>query len=282
MTRPIERIEQDLVGLQEAVRAIAQELKTAYTSYLKVLGKTMRQQLILATYYLCTQGYPEKFLNLSLNQRQLLQQAIRYLGTQTAQQLLNYEQADTELVTEEIETEDDLEDDLEMDEMEADFYLLPFPEESKEPREFVRWQQSLEIFIQNKLKEASQEANQILYKSRLLPQEIPKNILDIANTVSEATTEIIPTIPNVPNILNMVIGLEDEEDSEEANLTQVIAISLRLGEIEFTDANLTSERKQIRHIVNRLHKITVEHQKIQREKSIAEAEAAWRSSWYED
>jgi geranylgeranyl pyrophosphate synthase len=87
MAKAIERIERDILALEEAIQAIAKELQTAYTNYLTALGQTVRKQLILATYHLCTQGYPESFLNLSLHQRQQLQQAIRKLGQQTAEQL---------------------------------------------------------------------------------------------------------------------------------------------------------------------------------------------------
>ena len=80
MARAIERIQKDITELEEAIRAIAEELKLSYTKYLNVLGPALQQQLILASYYLCTQGYPEEFLKLSLNQRQKLQQSIRKLG----------------------------------------------------------------------------------------------------------------------------------------------------------------------------------------------------------
>ncbi|MEO0686034.1 MAG: hypothetical protein AAFY76_13590, partial [Cyanobacteria bacterium J06649_11] len=72
MARPIERIEQDIVELEKTIKVIAQQLQNAYTSYLEVLGQALRQQLILASYHLCTQGYPESFLKLSLSQRQKL------------------------------------------------------------------------------------------------------------------------------------------------------------------------------------------------------------------
>lgn len=85
MARAVEQIEQDIAALEEVVSAIAVELRSAYASYLKALGQAMRQQLILASYHLCTQGYPKAFLGLSFSQRQQLQQAIRKLGQQAAE-----------------------------------------------------------------------------------------------------------------------------------------------------------------------------------------------------
>ncbi len=83
MARAIEQIEREIAGLEKAISAIAVELQSAYAKYLTTLGQAVRKQLILASYYLCTQGYPENFLSFSLNQRQQLQHAIRKLGQQT-------------------------------------------------------------------------------------------------------------------------------------------------------------------------------------------------------
>jgi hypothetical protein len=43
-----------------------------------------------------------------------------------------------------------------------------------------------------------------------------------------------------------------------------------------------SERKGIRSILVQLNKLGREYQKRQREIKIAEAEAAWRASWFQD
>jgi hypothetical protein len=89
-------------------------------------------------------------------------------------------------------------------------------------------------------------------------------------------------IPSPPNLLNLVIEISDEEDSEDSSFTQIMAIYLRLSEIEFADAILLSERKGIRSILVQLNKLGREYQKRQREIKIAEAEAAWRASWFQD
>ena len=51
--------------------------------------QSIEQQLILASYQLCTQIYPDSFLDLSLNQRQELQQSLRSLGKELKPSLLN-------------------------------------------------------------------------------------------------------------------------------------------------------------------------------------------------
>jgi hypothetical protein len=79
-----------------------------------------------------------------------------------------------------------------------------------------------------------------------------------------------------------VIEISSDEESEESTLTPLITINLRLGDIEFADSNLLSGRKQLRNILLQLNKLGREYQKKSKELSIAEAEAAWRASWFED
>ena len=368
MARPIERIEKDIVELEKAIGTIAQQLQTAYGSYLSVLGQAVGQQLILASYHLCTQGYPENFLRLSLSKRQKLQQAMRKLAKSADQDMqalinddeeleeteseieasnedleddleeeiddedledfelededddLELEDEDLEEIAQELEIEDeDLEEIVEKLEMEdegepntfsqnASSSSLPLdakiaflsankghspifvtePDVSKDwknwfnpntsnPMELAAWQKNLERAIRYILKSLSRDSNRLLQKAGILPKKLPPSILEAAAASSEASSDVMP---GPPNLLSLVVGVEGEEESE--SLTQVTALNLRLVEIEFADLKLSSERKQIRNILNQLAKLGREYQKKQRERSIASAEAAWRASWYED
>lgn len=276
MARAIERIERDIAGLKEAISAIAVELQSAYASYLTTLGQAVRQQLILASYHLCTQGYPENFLSLSLSQRQQLQQAIRKLSQQAAEQLLAYIKSEGD------EGDEGDEEAGEVDESNSSFSpstpLFSSPDLSN-PIELAEWQQNLEEATQEILKNLSHNANLLLQKAEILPKKLPEPILAAAAAASEASAEVMP---GPPNLLNLVIEIENEQQSEDSSLTQIMAINLRLGEIEFADATLSSERRHIRNILGQLNKLGREYQKRQREKSVAEAEAAWRASWFED
>jgi hypothetical protein len=285
MARAIERIDRDLAMLEEALRAIAAELQSAYTIYLTLLGEAVRKQLILASYHLCTQGHPENFLKLSLNQRQKLQQAIRKLGKEISEELLTYVNGEVEEVKADIDVPDSgspsIEDEADKEEEEepiAEDSGLEKPDSSN-PVELAKWQSRLEELTQKALKKVSHDANVLLQQAGILPKKIPEQILEAAAAASEAAAEIMP---GPPNLLNLVIEIENEQDEDDSSLTQVMAINLRLGEIEFADATLASSRKQIRNILVQLQKLGREYQKKQRERSIAEAEAAWRSSWHED
>lgn len=282
MARAIERIDRDLAMLEDAIRAIAAELQSAYTIYLTLLGEAVRKQLILASYHLCTQGYPESFLKLSLNQRQKLQQAIRKLGKQVSQQLLVPINGEVAEVKADVEpphsTSPSTEAEADKQAIAQEDSGLQNPDSSN-PLELAKWQNRLEEITQQALKKVSHDANVIVQQAGILPKKIPEPILEAAASASEAAAEIMP---GPPNLLNLVIEIENEQDDEESSLTQIMAINLRLGEIEFADVNLASSRKQIRNILVQLQKLGREYQKKQRERAIAEAEAAWRASWYED
>jgi len=87
MARRIDQIEKDLATLEESLGAIAKDLEKAYERYLEDLGTVASQQLILAAYHLCTQGYPEQFLALSASQREEAQQGLRSLTREATEDL---------------------------------------------------------------------------------------------------------------------------------------------------------------------------------------------------
>ncbi|AUT03236.1 hypothetical protein CLI64_24045 [Nostoc sp. CENA543] len=291
MVRAIERIERELAVLQEAIQAIAKEMQMAYASYLAALGQALRKQLILASYHLCTQGYPENFLKLSLNQRQQLQQSIRKLGQKAAEilisSLISQEDEEDEEDVEEITishevTEGEMPSELSSSHSESVNNSSPqtYSVEISNPIELAKWQQHLEVQMQHTLRKVSHEANLILQNAGILPQKLPEPVLEAAAAAaSEGSAEMMP---GPPNILNLVLEIADEQETEKSGLTQIMTINLRLGEIEFADTTVANHRKQIREILGQLNKLGREYQKKQRERSIAEAEAAWRASWYED
>jgi hypothetical protein len=282
MARAIERIEKELTELKVAIRAIAQELNLAYARYINTLKPALQKQLILASYYLCTQGYPDEFLNLSLNQRQKLQQGIRKLSQQAIQELISYihplEVTQKETVVE-LEKEENTEiENGDKEENEQQPKVL----DPSNPIELVEWQQDLEAAIQETLKKLSQVVNILIQKNGVLPKKLPEPILIAATAAAASSESSSNMIPSPPNLLNLVIEISNQEDSEDSSLTQIMAIHLRLGEIEFAEATLLSERKGIRNILMQLNSLGREYQKRQRELKTAEAEAAWRASWFED
>lgn len=277
MARAIEQIERDLAALSEAVSAIAVELKSTYTSYLEALEPATRQQLILASYQLCTQGYAKQFLSLSFSQRQQLQQAIRKLSQNASNQLLSLLKPETnEVESEELESSQETED-SELSSPLSSPSLLEI--RCSNPIELAQWQQNLEEAIAHTLKTLSLETNLLLQQTGILPQKLPAPVLEAATNASETAADVTS---GQPNLLNLLIEAENNSESQDSSVMQLIAIQLRLGEIEFADANVRSARNQIRQIEARLNLLGREYQKKQRERIVAEAESAWRSSWFDD
>lgn len=96
MAGAIEKIEKELAGIREAIADLEKEFNLTYENYLTALGEAVRQQLILASYHLCTQKEPERFLKLSFSRRQKMQQEIRDLTKKTMEKLQELLKPETE------------------------------------------------------------------------------------------------------------------------------------------------------------------------------------------
>ncbi|XWK85846.1 MAG: hypothetical protein U7127_16630 [Phormidium sp.] len=302
MARAIERIEREIGVLEQTIAELAEEFYKIYSRYLTALGQGIRQQLIVATYHLCTQSYPQEFLSLSFNQRQKLQQTIKQLADNTAQELifqvnspmqeksrsLSINELEIselqELIEESIAEVEPQDSDEEKPFSESDSFESN-PEATtekpntqiKNPEALLQWQEKLENAIAKSLQKVSRDSNLKLQQAGLLPKKLPEPVLEAAAKV-EAAAE---TMPGPPNLLNLVIETESERESQSSTVTNLVAIHLRLSEIEFPDSTLTTMRQQIRNLSVRLHTTRREYQKKQREKAIAEAELAWRASWFD-
>lgn len=306
MARAVEQIERDIAALEEALSAIAAELRSAYADYLTALGQAVRQQLILASYHLCTQGCPEAFLSLSFSQRQQLQQIIQKLGQQASDQLLAYTRTEEERLVrggdgeqrsfspaggtpvEALLVDREAEGNVHTDNLSEQSSPAPSAPSAppvieaphpSNPEELATWQQNLEQAIANTLKTVSRDANRLLQQAGILPKKLPEPLLEAAANSLEASVE---ATAGPPNLLNLLIETESDQESEDSTVTNIIAINLRLSEIEFADATVRAGRNQIRNLLVKASKLGQQYHKKQRERKVAEAEAAWRTSWFED
>lgn len=284
MVRPIERIEQDLAKLEEAIALVATEFYSAYSKYLTVLGQTVRQQLMLVSYQVCTQGYPEAFLSLSFSQRQQLQQALRQLARQAEKQLLSsLEQNESETTggeePESLSESSPDNEELPQETPQAESPNLGLAKTPlTRPAQVLQWQEQIEDAIAQTLQEISVQTNHTLQQTGIIPDKLPATFLEAA---AKADSAAEPTT-GAANLLNLLVETKNDDDSEDSTLTRIIAINLRLSEIEFTEPALTAVRNQIRSLSAKVSKLARDYRKIQREQAVAQAEAAWRSSWFED
>lgn len=406
MVASTEQIKREIKALENTTSAIADEVADLYARYLTTLGQSVRQQLILACYHLCTQNYPERFLRLSFSQRQKLQQAIKGLGKQAEQQLIEQidglqrvlglvdesidEEMDADLGEsedlgerdeelealedetlgdqewrelaageqgsqgaeaegnkgDEDEREDEGEDSPDAERLETitpealarivqeieknpalakdtglsarilplssalslDFAIAgrqnsPFssavkPGEPLSPMQLVDILEKLEYFIAEILQGASQAANRLLQKADILPKQLPAPVFAAAAKAGEAAEG--PS-SGPPNLLRLLVEVsetaspssddDDDDEDEDANeaderprlpVTPLVAIHLRLSEIEFATATLSVWRTKIRGSVKQLEGLSRKYKRKQQQLAIAEAESAWRSSWFED
>ncbi len=319
MAREIQQIKRDLAVLEETVATLAAELYSIYAKYLRLLSESVQKQLILANYQICTQAYPDSFLSLSLNQRQKFQQNLRQLGKQIRPQLLSHLEFSNQSVdspkiniidpmlsklpmdqepgenqgqqplseqrelpsptpTEQIKAEAKLPDASEEE-------LSKLNESTEEklklitnPDDLFQWQKQIERAINKTLESLSREANRYLQQVRILPDKLPAKVLEMAMKTEENGS----AISGSPNLLNLLIETDNNEQSQDSTITKITAICLRLSEIEFSDPTLNAERNKIRNLLGKIGKLREQYQKKQRECAVAQAEAAWRSSWFDD
>jgi hypothetical protein len=95
MAQSLEQINQSLKSLEQQAIDLGDKLHIAHQGYRHVLAQTALEQLTMASFALCTEAYPKEFLQLSVNDRLLLQAKIRSIGQQMQQDLRGVPSPDT-------------------------------------------------------------------------------------------------------------------------------------------------------------------------------------------
>ncbi|MBW4538270.1 MAG: hypothetical protein KME43_03890 [Myxacorys chilensis ATA2-1-KO14] len=307
MVGSLEQITQNLAALDQKVEALREDLRTAYSNYLQTLGKVTRQQFILSCHHICTEGYPQAFLALSVRGRQQLQDALRDLAKQVEHDLIDtltladeateshnddsiddlseeldfsLSDDDLELLEAEGEIEElELEDENELEALLSKVVLSPAERKPLTPIERVgQWQSTLERSITRTLQITSQAANQLLQHHEVLPKQVPPPVLEAAAKAKGNEPSSGP-----PNLLNLLVDASaDSTKSKKPNpatLVHVIAVNLRLAEIEFNDMSVMSDRNKLRNLKKQYQALAKEYGHKQRDQAIAQARLAWTSTW---
>lgn len=244
MVAAIEEIDRDLQALKTAVAALAQELEHAYQRYVKVLGRAVQQQLVLASYHVCTEAYPEAFLKLSFDQRYALQQTLQKVGGEAHAAL-------------------------------QDLPALLHRAEAEgwhDPDLLAQVLENLESAIAETLRQVSREANELLQSAEILAKTPIEVVLEVAAKAEAAGR----SITSAPNLLTALINPHEGEEEQEP---QVIAVYLQGSEIEFLNPPVMAQRNQLRQLITRLKTLHREFSHKQRQRQVAEAAAAWRACW---
>jgi hypothetical protein len=293
MAKPIEQVEQELTQMRRTSSELGRELTAVYRSYFATLASTLKQQSIQGCYHLCTNFYPEAFLKLNYDRRSQL--------LKTLQRVISNAIADLVVHIEPSRLTNDNDDDEPTGELTA-IPAMPI-DWFATPSSLSTWQQNLEAELSHSLSEISYKVNLLLQQAQIMPPNIPKPILE----ADPAADRQGANTTNIPNLLSVLIGQksgknneEDDDDDDDDddgdldaalenliqrdNIPDIIKIHslyLRLAEIEFSNVTVLSLRKNINQLTNKVKTLRREYLQKQQELKIAEAESAWRNSWFE-
>ncbi|MGB8702044.1 MAG: hypothetical protein WCD18_21720 [Thermosynechococcaceae cyanobacterium] len=245
MVATLEQLHQDLSRLKTTSAAIAQDLRQLLAEYLRVLGIAVQKQLVLSTFQLCTEVYPEAFLQLSVSERETLQRQVRDLGRQAIATL-----AETAAPLQ------DLADAAEID-----------------PTQLLDAWETVEHDMMKALQDSSLQVNQLLQETQVMQIRSLDKLLDMAVKADDSGR----SITNPPHLLKALIEPKNLEEDEDLN--PVVAIYLQLEDLEFTDSTLMSWRQKIRPLLQKLSQVQQSFAQKQEEQLSAEAIAAWKSTW---
>jgi hypothetical protein len=297
MAKPIEQVEQDLHQLRTSSREIGRELTAAYRSYFGCFAPTLKQQSIQGCYHLCTNFYPEAFLKINYDRRAQLLKTLQRVISNAIADLSVHIESPSQTST----SDDDDEPTGELTAMPA----IPI-DWFETPSSLSTWQRNLEEELNHSLKEISYKLNVLLQQAQIMPPNIPKPILE-ANPEADRQGG---NTANIPNLLSVLIGqnsnkqeedLDDDDEEAEldeedaldaamenliqrrdpATIIQIHSLYLRLTEVEFSNVTVLTLRKNISQLTNKVKILNREYMHKQQELKIAEAEAAWRNSWFE-
>lgn len=325
MTKSIQQVKQDLEHLKSTVADTADELEKLHLNYLDLLSQSLKQQLILACYQICTQIYPQAFLDLSLNEKQELQQNLKQISTQLKPDLLQIiqqkelepEPLDVDLMAEliknlpkpknsrEEQAEGETEIDLELvkSELESIEFIeigavlnhddeqqskIEEPQTNEKadfenPEHLILWHKQIERGIKKTLDVTSKQVNKCLQNSKIIPDRIPSKVIDVAMQADTKGARNNSRSPTFPHIFHLAIEIGKKENPKSSKKPlQISLLRLRLTELEFSDHLLNSKKREIRNLMAKVKKLNGSYEAIKREAAIIEAQAAWRSSWYED
>ncbi len=276
MAKEIYHLEQDLATIETKTADLAADICDAYEMYLQLLAEFLAKYLIFAGYQICTKFYAEDFLSLSLTQRQNLQQSLRQISDQGNKNLQHLiAQLQSGLESTKPEKVDDLSSGEEISESIPE---LPEGKSFNNPEYLLQVLSKLEQAMVKILQGMSNNANLLLQEANVLSAQLPAKVLEAATQVEGSNSSVSGTM----NLINVLVEIEQEESEENSDLTKITAIYLRLGEIEFAESSLSIQRSQIRDLVASLKNLAQQYRKSKKQLTLAQAEAAWRASWFED
>lgn len=176
------------------------------------------------------------------------------------------------------------------------------PTAPKTPQDMLAWQERVERAIAQRMRQSSQEMTRLLEKSGVLSNQLPDGLLapgphlgeeegDGETLDSERRRRPKKRTSLSPHILSLTLEPAGDPRKRKAKGddgagppegVQIVAIYLRLTEIEFAMPLVMGWRNHIRTKAKEMQRLAHQYEEKLRERAIAEAEAAWRSTWSND
>jgi hypothetical protein len=133
---------------------------------------------------------------------------------------------------------------------------------------------------------SSRTINKCLQESQILPDRLPSQVIDVAMQADPAKGgRHNSQQPNIPHVFHLAFESDPDKKSKlqsPKNLVQVSLLRLRLAELEFHNPLLNAKRGQIRNLMSKIKKLNNQYTGLEQQAAVLDAQAAWRSSWYED
>jgi hypothetical protein len=244
MGATLEQLYKEMSQLRKTTSEVGLELRQVLAEYFAVLTRSVQRQVVMSSFHLCTEVYPEAFLERSVIERETLQKSIRQVSRDMTQALFIALQNFQEL---ELEGE-------------ANPVLL-----------LELWEE-LEDSVTDLFRDSSRRLNHFFQNAQVMNIKSLDKLLDSAD---KATT-MGRTITNPPHLLKALVDPEEEDDDE---MDPIVAIYLQLGDLEFTDPELMGWRQKLRPLLQKLSQVQQTYSQKQEEQLTAEAISAWKSTW---
>ena len=365
----IQHLTREISAIEHKTEALTAQIQETYQDYLERLGVTVQRQVVAASYYLCTQLFPDIFLNLKYSDREKMQRSLQRIAEE-AKQSLNLATLGKKILDEATPQDDFFfdDEDPEADDFESsdessressresfadesardkssgtenlgeeghnpdsgleaevradssslegsslegsvpnssnqnsankapsnpDLFNSESPSEPNSksdpsqppsrtnPQVLTDWYSEIEQAIGDVLRQVSHKATHILERSGIIHNQLPEPLLEVA-TQSGAAENVGREHPNILNLVVEMGKMNEEGRKSATQRIEIVAIYLRLADLEFTDTYLVSYRNKLRSQLQQLKSLGKIYHKRNREYAIAQAESAWRSSWVED
>jgi hypothetical protein len=259
MSKSIQQIERDLAEIRAQVSELKISFSEKYQQYFDLLSKIAKQQLVLSSYQICTEFYPKAFLELPAIGRQKLQDQIREYANSIERRIskaLDFSHTD--------------------DQTDEPAKVNEYLQNVQKPLELMIWSQNVSHKIHQIFNHYSNLVNICLLENRILPDHLPRNIIDMS---AEHHLEAINGYPELVRV--HAHNEESIQENKESSLNNVVIVNLKVGVLEFNNPALEREHQQLKALYDRLKILSQTYIQREQELLIAQSQAAWRSLWYD-